>query len=150
MVWLRRSLETAVTTSKAPAQSLFTGTKTGHRYVHSQNPFTLLTLQVVHNGKLSAMFDQADKINLLSFETQEHQQYLPRLQLDSLFQQRSPQQNMQVSPKMSKKNAPNQRNQRARGEPVLLLSELIEAPVSSWGIANSVLQFLEVRQPVRF
>ncbi|KAK8247536.1 LIM-domain binding protein-domain-containing protein [Phyllosticta capitalensis] len=100
--------------------------------------------QVVHNGKLSAMFDQADKINLLSFETQEHQQYLPRLQLDSLFQQRSPQQNMQVSPKMSKKNAPNQRNQRARGEPVLLLSELIEAPVSSWGIANSVLQFLEV------
>ncbi|KAK7569903.1 LIM-domain binding protein-domain-containing protein [Phyllosticta citricarpa] len=100
--------------------------------------------QVVHNGKLSAMFDQADKINLLSFETQEHQQYLPRLQLDSLFQQRSPQQNMQVSPKMSKKNPPNQRNQRARGEPTLLLSDLIEAPVSSWGIANSVLQFLEV------
>lgn len=99
--------------------------------------------QVVQSGKLSAMFDQNDKINLLVFETHDHQQYLPRNQLEQLFQQRSPQQNM--SPKMSKKSAPNQRNQRMQPtEPTMLHSELPEAPVSTWGITNPVLQFLEV------
>lgn len=99
--------------------------------------------QVVCSGKLSAMFDQNDKINLLVFETHDHQQYLPRTHLEQLFQTRSPQQNM--SPKMSKKNAPNQRNPRMQNiEPTMLHSELPEAPVSTWGVTNPVLQFLEV------
>lgn len=99
--------------------------------------------QVVQNGKLSAMFDRDDKINLLIFETADHMQYLPRSTLEGLFHVRSPHQNM--SPKMSKKNPPNQRNPRMQNaEPTMLFSELPEAPVSTWGVTNPVLQFLEV------
>lgn len=104
----------------------------------------LTNVQVVQNGKLSAMFDRDDKINLLIFETADHMQYLPRSTLEGLFHVRSPHQNM--SPKMSKKNPPNQRNPRMQNaEPTMLFSELPEAPVSTWGVTNPVLQFLEVR-----
>ena len=102
-------------------------------------------------GKLSAIYGQSEKMDLFTFEMQDHQQYLPRTILERLFAQASPSQmNQNQSPRMSKTN-PKSRNQRIKPEiptePSIILSDLPEAPISSFGVTNKLLAYLEVHIP---
>ena len=102
-------------------------------------------------GKLSAIYGQSEKMDLFTFEMQDHQQYLPRTILERLFAQASPSQmNQNQSPRMSKTN-PKSRNQRMKpeipAEPSIILSDLPEAPISSFGVTSKLLAYLEVHIP---
>ena len=99
-------------------------------------------------GKLSAIYGQSEKMDLFTFEMQDHQQYLPRTMLERLFAQASPSQmNQNQSPRMNKTN-PKSRNQRIKPEiptePSIILSDLPEAPISSFGVTSKLLAYLEV------
>lgn len=100
--------------------------------------------QLVCTGRLIAVFSQADKMDTLSFETQDHQQYLPRASIERLFSQDSP--NQKQSPRINKTN-PRQRNQprnQPAADPMITPSDLPEPPVGGWGITNRILSYLEV------
>lgn len=86
----------------------------------------------------------------LSFDVTDHEHYLSRTQLESLFIQPSPSQLSQTqSPRMTNKSAKQRAQQRLVKqetlEPSLNLSGLPPLPVTDWGIPAPVQRFLEVR-----
>lgn len=90
-------------------------------------------------------------MDVLSFETQDHQQYIPRSALERLFTTPSPAMSQTQSPKMTNKPNAKQRNQQRQfqklegpTEPYLQLSDLPSAPVVEYGVTSKTLQFLEV------
>ncbi|KAF2803482.1 uncharacterized protein BDZ99DRAFT_526411 [Mytilinidion resinicola] len=113
--------------------------------------------QLVAPGKLSAIYSQSNqqnepKLDLLSFETSEHQEYIPRKTLERLFTQPSPSQLSQTqSPRMTNKPNAKQRNQQRQlqkpdvpPEPFLNLSDLPQAPIDDFGVTAKTLQYLEI------
>lgn len=108
--------------------------------------------QLMCTGKLSAIYGQSEKMDLFTFEMQDHQQYLPRTMLERLFAQASPSQmNQNQSPRISKTH-PRSRNQRMKpeipAEPSIILSDLPEAPISSFGVTSKLLAYLEVGETI--
>ena len=88
-----------------------------------------------------AIFNQQDKLDLLEFVGQKHQEFILKDHLKTLSYQLSPNQNR--SPKLSKTMG-KQRNQQQEGETVITYSHIASAPVSDYGFTGGVQSFLEV------
>lgn len=102
--------------------------------------------QVVYRGKLTAFWSGSEKLEWLQFEGHDHQQYIPRIALESLFMQPSPNQtNPNQSPRMSK-NQKAKQQQRAMEphEAYLPVSKLPTAGVTELGLPPLIQGFLEV------
>jgi hypothetical protein len=100
-------------------------------------------------GKLSALYNSNDKLDVLEFSTERHKEFIPRTLIESLFTQEI--QAAKPSPKMNKmtakqRNQQRQQQQQTPAEPSISQSDLPEAPVREWGVTNAVMQFLEVRR----
>lgn len=98
--------------------------------------------QLVWNGVTRIIY-AGDKIEHLSFETTNHQTYLPRSMLEDMCQQVSPMQNK--SPKMTKTQS-KQRNQQNAGPDVTAFDfrKLPPSEIGDLGIHKRVQQWLEV------
>ena len=98
--------------------------------------------QLVWNGGLSAIY-LGDKMENLSFETREHQQFLPRSRLEELCAQASPDQNK--SPRMTKKANPRNQPRQQNAQPSFDRRMLPPSPVNEMGVTPRIQNFLEVR-----
>jgi hypothetical protein len=98
--------------------------------------------QLVWNGTFQVIFN-GDKIEQLSFENREHQTYYPRSKLDSMCEPgASPNQNK--SPKLTKTQQKNQRNQGQPAEPAFDFRKLPTTKITAYGIHQSLQTQLEV------
>lgn len=105
----------------------------------------LTTLQLVWNGKFQAIY-AADKMENMTFETRDHETYIPRSRLEELCAQASPDQNK--SPRMTK-TAGKQRNQaknQANSAAAFDRRSLPERPCTDLGVTARIQTFLEVNQ----
>jgi hypothetical protein len=104
---------------------------------------------VVCSGKVTAIV-QGERISSLTFDMTDHEHYLSRTQLESLFIQPSPSQLSQTqSPRMtnkSKQRAQQRLVKQESLEPTLNLSGLPPTPITDWGIPGPMLRFLEVSE----
>ncbi|KAL9078773.1 MAG: hypothetical protein Q9157_002325, partial [Trypethelium eluteriae] len=97
--------------------------------------------QLIYSGRLVALFNQQDKLELLEFEGQRHQELIQKNHLKALAFQQSPNQNR--SPKLSKTMG-KQRHQQQEGDIVIAYSQIPSAPVSDYGFTGGVQSFLEI------
>ena len=102
--------------------------------------------QIIHNGTLSAQFDNLGKIDILEMHPQEHQELVPRAQLLQSAQS-SP--DVKNSPNASK--SANKKGAQQRQKQLQVRDQLPHAPVpdsmvnTDVGTTKGVQQFLEVR-----
>lgn len=103
--------------------------------------------QVVYLGKLTAFWSGSDKMEWLQFEGQGHQQYLPRVVLEQLFHQPSPNQmNPNQSPRMNKNAKSKQQRAMEPSEPYLPLSRLPTSGATDYGLPPILQSYLEVSE----
>lgn len=83
-----------------------------------------------------------EKMESMTFETRDHETYIPRSRLDELCAQASPDQNK--SPRMTK-TAGKQRNQaKPQATPAFDRRSLPERPCTDLGVTERIQTFLEV------
>ena len=100
--------------------------------------------ELVWNGALSALY-LGDRMENLTFETREHQQFIPRNRLEELCAQASPDQNK--SPRITKKANPRAQ-QRQAAQPSFDRRMLPPSPVNEMGVTPRIQSFLEVCIPL--
>jgi len=101
--------------------------------------------QVVWNGVFQLIYN-GDKIEQLMFETRDHQLYYPRSKLAELCVPISPNQVQNRSPKMTKKQQAQGRNQQNMQpeEPAFDLRKLPKTSITPFGIHRQLQTQLEV------
>ena len=102
-----------------------------------------MLMQLIYSGRLVALFNQQDKLDLLEFVGQKHQEFILKDHLKQLSYPLSP--NQMRSPKLSKTMG-KQRNQQPDAELVIPYAQIASAPVSDYGFTGGVQSFLEVIQ----
>ncbi|KAF1808887.1 hypothetical protein P152DRAFT_404485 [Eremomyces bilateralis CBS 781.70] len=102
---------------------------------------------LVCTGTLRALFSQSQKIEALEIAVEKHSQFLPRGQIESLFNKPSPTQVQKPSPRMSKK-AQNQRNknQEPPPPPSITQSDLPDSGIHNYGTTEAMINFLEINE----
>ena len=100
----------------------------------------LICYQLVTSGSLRAQFDQNGKIDVLDLVTTEHNEYIPRTQLQVSIDFPDPKQ----SPKASKTVGKQRSQQRQQPLPQQHQIPLPVSIVNSYGVTDAVMRFLEV------
>lgn len=102
-------------------------------------------MQVVLYGQLTAFWAGNEKMEWLQFETQSHQQLIPRSLLESLFVQEEVNPlNATQSPRMNNKAKQKQRAAQMSSEPSMSLSKLPSAQITEYGLPPLLQSYLEV------
>ncbi len=95
--------------------------------------------QLVTLGSLRAQFDQNGKIDVLDLVTTEHNEYIPRTQLQVSTDSPDPKHSPKASKTMGK-----QRSQQRHQQPPQAQTPLPISMVNEYGMTDAVMRFLEV------